>query len=160
MRRYWLMKSEPSAYSIDDLQREKRAHWDGIRNYQARNLMRDTMSVGDLALFYHSNAKPTGVAGLCRICSGPYADPTQFLPDSPYYDPKSARDAPRWALVDVEFVEKFAEVVTLQTLKAHADALEGLMVIQRGARLSIQPVELTHLRFILDLASARTRVPD
>ena len=154
--RHWLMKSEPGAYSIDDLERERRAEWDGIRNYQARNIMRDDMKVGDPVLFYHSNARPPGVVGLARVASEPYPDPTQFDPDSRYFDPKSEPDAPRWILVDVEHVETFPRMVPLPELRADP-ALAGMMLLQKGSRLSIQPVSAPHFRRILKLAGARTR---
>ncbi|MGF1469406.1 MAG: EVE domain-containing protein [Sandaracinaceae bacterium] len=157
-RRYWLMKSEPGTYSIDDLEREGRTPWDGVRNYQARNYMWHEMAVGDLAFFYHSSAKPPGVAGVCRVCSEPYPDPTQFEPDGPYYEPKASEDDPRWYLVDVEFVERFDEPVGLPVLKAHAAELDGLMVIKKGIRFSVQPVEKGHFRRVLKLAGARTKI--
>ncbi len=156
-KRHWLMKSEPGAYSIDDLERERRAEWDGIRNYQARNIMRDDMKVRDPVLFYHSNAKPPGVVGLARVASEPYPDPTQFDPDSRYFDPKSDPDAPRWILVDVEHVETFPRMVALPELRADP-ALAGMMLLQKGSRLSIQPVSAPHFRHILKLAGARTRL--
>lgn len=157
-RKYWLVKSEPGTYSIDDLERDGRAEWDGVRNYQARNTMRDEMAIGDLVLFYHSNAKPPGVAGVARVCSDAYDDPTQFDRKSPYFDPKSTKDAPRWQLVDVEHVETFDEVLGLDVLKAHADELDGLMVIKRGIRFSVQPVQKPHFRRILKMAGAKTKV--
>lgn len=155
-KKYWLMKSEPESYSIDDLERDGSEPWDGVRNYQARNFMRD-MAVGDLALFYHSNAKPPGVAGLCRISKEAYPDPTQFDKKSKYYDPKSKRDDPRWSLVEVSFVEKFAEEVPLQTLKDTPE-LEGMRVTQKGARLSVQPVEKKHFQRVLKMAKAKTKL--
>lgn len=151
------MKSEPDVYSIDDLQRDGTESWEGVRNYQARNFMRD-MAVGDLALFYHSNAKPPGIAGLARICREAYPDDTQFDPKSQYFDPKSKKDEPRWSMVDVEFVEKFNELLSLQTLK-DTGALEGMRVIQKGSRLSVQPVDLAHFKKVLKLAKAKTRIP-
>jgi predicted RNA-binding protein with PUA-like domain len=161
-RRYWLMKSEPDVFSIDDLEHRKREPWDGVRNYQARNFMRDEMAVGDLVLFYHSNATPPGVAGVARIACAAYPDPSAFDPDSKYYDPKSDPDEPRWWLVDVEFVEKFAEVVSLDALKAAAktenDPLDGMLVVRRGQRLSVQPVDKAHFIAVLRMAGAKTRV--
>lgn len=153
----WLMKSEPDVYSIDDLARERRGDWEGVRNYQARNHLR-AMRKGDLALFYHSSTEPPGVAGLARICGEARSDPTQFDPKSPYYDPKSTPGAPRWSLVDVEFVEKFPVFVALAQLKADR-ALEGMLVTRRGMRLSVQPVEPAHFQRALELASAKTRMP-
>jgi predicted RNA-binding protein with PUA-like domain len=154
---FWLMKSEPDVYSIDDLAREGVGTWEGVRNYQARNHMRD-MRVGDWALLYHSNAKPSGVAGLMRIHREAYVDDTQFDPKSPYYDPKSSREAPRWDRVDVSFVEKFPTFVSLDQLKADP-ACEGMLVIKRGMRLSVQPVEPGHFRHVLKLAGSKTRIP-
>src|SRR5690606_21639677 len=124
-RKYWLFKSEPSVYSIDQLVADGRTMWDGVRNYQARNLMRDEMKPGDLGLFYHSSCDTIGVAGLCRVASEPYPDPTQFDPKSKYHDPGSKPDDPRWILVDVEPVERFDDVVPLARLKDDA-ALEGM----------------------------------
>lgn len=145
------MKSEPRVYSIQDLARDGREGWEGVRNYQARNLMRDELRVGDLALFYHSNAKPPGVAGVARICREAYPDDTQFDPQSHYYDPRSDRDHPRWVCVDVEHVETFPDLVSLPTLKAEP-ALADMLVTQRGSRLSVQPVGERHFRHVLALA--------
>ena len=156
-RRYWLMKSEPSVYSIEDLERDGRTMWEGVRNYQARNFMRDDMAVGDLMLFYHSSAKPMGVAGIGKICSKPYADPTQHDPKSSYYDPKSDPEESRWQLVDVAFEERFEEVLMLSTIKADA-SLADMLVVQRGQRLSVQPVDKSHFKRILKLAGAKKRI--
>lgn len=150
------MKTEPGTYSIDDLERGGTEPWDGVRNYQARNFMRD-MAQGDLAIFYHSSAEPTGAVGVCRICREAYPDPTQFNKKSKYYDPKSKKDDARWSLVDVEFVEKFGETVSLQALKEDSK-LEGMRVTQKGSRLSVQPVEKGHFKRVLKMASAKTRV--
>jgi len=150
------MKSEPDTYSIDHLKRDGSEPWDGVRNYQARNFMRE-MVVGDLALFYHSNAKPPGVAGICRISKEAYPDPTQFDEKSSYYDPKSKKEDPRWSLVEVSFVEKFDQEIPLQTLKETAQ-LEGMRVTQKGSRLSVQPVEKKHFKHVLKMAKAKTKV--
>lgn len=155
-RHYWLMKSEPDAFSIDDLQNTESEPWDGVRNYQARNFMRE-MRPGDLMLFYHSNAKPSGVAGIGRIVSEPYADPTQFDPDSKYYDPKATKDEPRWQLVDVEFVEKLDEVLDLKSMKEDPGLAE-MLVTRKGSRLSITPVDKKHFKRVLKLAKATTKV--
>jgi predicted RNA-binding protein with PUA-like domain len=155
-RKLWLMKSEPDVYSIDDLARDRRQSWDGVRNYQARNFMRE-MAVGDLAIFYHSSAKPPGAAGLCRVCREAYPDHTQFDQKSEYYDPKSDEASPRWWMVDVEFVEKFPELVPLQALKDDPK-LEGMRVTQKGSRLSVQPVEKAHFKRLLQLAKAKTKL--
>jgi predicted RNA-binding protein with PUA-like domain len=145
------MKSEPGCYSIDDLARDKSTFWDGVRNYQARNFIRDDMRVGDQVLFYHSNADPTGVAGLARVASKSYPDHTAFDPKNDHYDPKSRVDEPTWMMVDVAFVEKFQEVLTLADLKSRPE-LDGMMVIQRGSRLSVQPVEEKHFKQVVALA--------
>ena len=147
---YWLMKSEPDAYSIDDLERDGREMWDGIRNYQARNMMRDDMRVGDKAIFYHSACKEPAAVGIMKIASKPYADPTQFDPESKYYDPKSNEDDPRWQLVDVEFVRKFSRALTLKELRAQP-GLEEMILLRRGNRLSIMPVEKQHWDQLLGL---------
>lgn len=148
---YWLMKSEPDAYSIDDLARDGKTYWDGIRNYQARNFIRDDMRIGDRVLYYHSNAKPPGIVGIAEVVSEAYPDPTQFDASSKYYDPKSSPDDPRWLLVDIAFVARFDEIVSLTALKEDA-ALDGMLVIRRGQRLSVQPVEERHYVHVLDVA--------
>ncbi len=147
---YWLMKSEPDAYSIDDLERDGREMWDGIRNYQARNMMRDDMKIGDEVFFYHSNCKEPGIVGIARVVSKPYPDPTQFDSKSKYYDPKSDPDDPRWCLVDVEFVRKTERNVTLSEIKS-AKGLDGLILTRKGNRLSIMPVSKKHWNKILSL---------
>ncbi len=145
------MKSEPNCYSIDDLERDKTEHWDGVRNYQARNFMRDEMKINDLVFFYHSNAKPTGIAGIAKVCKTGYPDHTAFDPKSDHPDPKSDPNNPRWFMVDVEFVKKFDSVVSLQTLKQQV-FLEDMKLLQKGNRLSVMPVEKKHWDFIMDLA--------
>lgn len=147
---YWLMKSEPDVYSIDDLQRDGREMWDSIRNYQARNMMRDDMRIGDEIFFYHSNCKVPAIAGISRVASEPYPDPTQFDPDSKYFDPKSDKDDPRWMLVDVEFVNKLPKPITLARIKAHP-GLDDMILTRRGNRLSIMPVSKEHWDLILSL---------
>jgi predicted RNA-binding protein with PUA-like domain len=138
-KKYWLMKSEPGSYSIEDLERDGRTCWEGVRNYQARNLMRDEMAAGDLVLFYHSSTDPAGVAGIARIEQAAYPDHFAFDRRSEYYDPKSSPESPAWMMVDVGFVERFCGVVTLADLKANPQ-LADMMVTKRGARLSVQPV--------------------
>jgi len=150
-KQYWLMKSEPDVYSIDDLARDGRTCWDGVRNYQARNFMRDRMRVGDAVLFYHSNAKPPGVAGLARVCREAYPDHSAFDVNDPHYDPKSDPDKPRWFMVDLEFVERFDELLPLDELKSDPK-LEGMLVIQKGQRLSVQPVEPAHFKHVVKRA--------
>ena len=146
----WLMKSEPETYSIDDLERDGREMWDSIRNYQARNMMRDAMRIGDDVFFYHSNCKEPAIVGIARVASEPYPDPTQFDPDSKYFDPKSNADDPRWLLVDVEFVRKLSRKLTLTELKTQS-GLDGLILARRGNRLSIMPVDKQHWNRILSL---------
>ncbi|MEZ5289714.1 MAG: EVE domain-containing protein [Vicinamibacterales bacterium] len=136
--RHWLMKCEPSAYTIDDLARDGVTSWEGVRNYQARNLMRDQMQVGDPVLFYASNADPSGVTGLARIVRAGYPDHSAWTPGHPYYDPASRPSSPVWFMVDVGFVERFPAVVSLETLKA-TRGLARMMVTQKGSRLSVQP---------------------
>lgn len=151
-KQYWLMKSEPDEYSIDDLARDKRAPWFGVRNYQARNFMRDQMRVGDEVLFYHSSCPEPGVAGLARVASAAYPDATQFDTKSPYYDPKASTDNPRWVLVDVTFVQQFKHVVTLSQLR-HAASLKQLIILRPGNRLSITPVTKREFDAIKRLAA-------
>ena len=138
---YWLMKSEPGEFSIDDLkQRPGRTEpWDGVRNYQARNMLRDAMAPGDLAFFYHSNCDEPGIVGIMRIASRGYPDPTAFDPDDKHHDPKSDPDQPRWYLVDVTFRRKLKRTITLAELKQHK-ALRGMQLLQKGNRLSVMPV--------------------
>lgn len=136
---FWLLKSDISDYTIDDLQRDGFTHWDGVRNYQARNYMRDKMSVGDLALFYHSNASPPGVAGICRICGEPVPDYTAWDPKSDHYDKRSSPEHPIWEMVEVEFVQKFAHFVSITEMR-NQEKLKEMKVLRRGSRLSILPI--------------------
>jgi predicted RNA-binding protein with PUA-like domain len=146
--RYWLMKSEPDEASIDDLAHapHRTLPWTGVRNYQARNFMRDTMSIGDGVLFYHSSCPEPGIAGLARVSSTAYPDPTQFDPESTYYDARSTHENPRWMLVDVVFDKKCA-LIPLAALRAH-EALADMRVLAKGNRLSITPVTETEWAFI------------
>jgi predicted RNA-binding protein with PUA-like domain len=155
-RRYWLMKSEPDVFSIDDLERKGESDWDGVRNYQARNFMRDEMRTGDRVLFYHSNARPPGVAGIAEVSRESHPDHTAWDPDSPYHDPGSSRERPRWFMVSVCFVEKFPAVVPLDTLKT-VPALTGMKVIQRGMRLSVQPVTAEEFQTVVRLGRQKGR---
>lgn len=148
---YWLMKSEPSAFSIDDLAAKGREHWDGVRSFQARNNMM-AMKLGDRAFFYHSSADPPGVAGVCEIVREAYPDHTQFDPASRYYDERSTEANPRWHMVDVAFVEKFPRLVPLEELK-HTPGLESMMVTKRGARLSVQSVSDAEWEIVTHLAT-------
>ena len=148
--RYWLMKSEPDEASIDDLANapSRTLPWTGVRNYQARNFMRDTMQLGDGVLFYHSSCPEPGIAGLARVVSRAYPDPTQFDPKSDYFDPKSTRESPRWMLVDVEFVKK-TRLIPLGELRTHSQ-LADMRVLAKGNRLSITPVTEAEWRFITE----------
>ncbi len=150
MARYWLMKSEPDTFSIDDLARVGTEPWTGVRNYLARNYMRDEMRVGDGVLFYHSSCAEPGVAGLAEVASEAYPDPTQFDRKSDYHDPKSTPEQPRWQLVDVAFTRKLARTITLAELKADP-RLDGFALLQRGNRLSILPVTKAQWNRILSL---------
>ncbi|WP_312325357.1 EVE domain-containing protein [Stenotrophomonas sp.] len=151
-KRYWLMKSEPDAFSIDDLKRVVQEPWNGVRNYQARNFMRDGMKVGDGILFYHSNTKVPGIVGLATVATEAYPDDTQFDPKSDYYDPKATRETPRWLLVDVAFERKLRDTISLDEIKLHADALgEGFALTARGNRLSIIPVTAAQWKLLLSL---------
>lgn len=138
-KRFWLLKSEPDCYSIDDLARDGATTWTGVRNYQARNYMRDDMKPGDGVLFYHSSAQPPGVAGLAEIAAPGYPDQTALDPKDDHYDPKATPENPIWMTVDVKFVKKLASVIPLNELKEQP-GLERMMVIQKGSRLSVQPV--------------------
>lgn len=149
-RRYWLMKSEPDTFSIDDLQRVRTEPWNGVRNYQARNYMRDGMKVGDGVLFYHSNTAVPGIVGLATIAAEAYPDPTQFDPKSDYYDAKSSREDPRWLLVDVAFERKLSRTISLDEIKARAEELgEDFALTRRGNRLSVLPVSAAQWKLLL-----------
>lgn len=150
---YWLMKSEPDCFSIDDLaSRPKQTEkWDGVRNYQVRNMFRDQMKQGDQAFFYHSSCKVPGIYGVMTITSNAYPDPTQFDPKSDHYDPKSKQEEPRWLLVDVRFERKLKVPITLSTLREHERDLHGLLLLAPGSRLSITPVKPAHWNYILKL---------
>jgi predicted RNA-binding protein with PUA-like domain len=153
--RYWLMKSEPSTFGIDDLARAKRktTSWDGVRNFQARNFMRDDMQVGDLAFFYHSSCDVPGIVGVMKVVKAAHPDQTAFDKTDDHYDPDSDPTNPRWYSVDVQLERKFDAVITLDALRAHANgALSELLILRRGNRLSITPVSKTDWRFILSLA--------
>jgi len=146
---YWLMKTEPDEFSIDALAKKKVEPWSGVRNYQARNYLRE-MRVGDGVLFYHSSCEVPGVVGVATVAAEAHPDPTQFDPNSDYFDAKSARENPRWSLVDVKFKRKLKRVITLTELKAHRE-LKDLILIRPGNRLSVLPVSKAHWDFILDL---------
>lgn len=151
VRRYWLMKTEPDGFSIDDLQRVGIEPWNGVRNYQARNHMRQ-MRTGDGVLFYHSSCAIPGIVGIAKVASDAYPDPTQFDPKSPYHDPRSTREEPRWSLVDVAFERKLTRTIPLEEIKRHADDLgEGFALVQRGSRLSVMPVSAAQWSLLLSL---------
>ncbi|MGE5522744.1 MAG: EVE domain-containing protein [Rhodospirillaceae bacterium] len=147
--RYWLIKSEPDAYSIDDLKRDRKTPWTGVRNYQARNFMRDQMKPGDRAFFYHSNCEEPGIVGIAEVASTAYPDETQFDRKSKYYDETATREAPRWLHVDFKFVKKIPPI-TLEELRRHK-ALANMRVLARGNRLSITPVDPAEWEYIMGL---------
>ena len=151
MKKYWLMKSEPNVYSIDDLKKDKTTYWDGVRNYQARNFLRDEIKKGDEVLFYHSNAEPPGIAGVAKVTKDGYPDPSAFDKKSKYFDTKSKKEKPTWFVVDIQFSKKFKEILALNDLK-EVKALEGMPLLQRGQRLSVQPVSEKQWQTILKLA--------
>ncbi len=144
------MKSEPDCYSIDDLKRDKITHWDGVRNYQARNMMRDIMKIGDMVFFYHSNAKPPGIVGVAEVCKESYPDFTAFDPESDHPCQKSTPDSPIWFMVDIRFKLKFNDIVPLETLKKFSE-IDGMQLLRKGNRLSVMPVNKDHWEFILQL---------
>jgi predicted RNA-binding protein with PUA-like domain len=150
-KHYWLMKTEPDGFSIDDLRKVGTEPWTGVRNYQARNFMR-SMQVGDGVLFYHSSTEIPGIYGLAEVASAPYPDPTQFDRKSPYFDPKATHEQPRWDLVDVRYVRTLRQPIALSTIREHADALgEDFALIRRGARLSVLPVTAAQWKLLLSL---------
>jgi predicted RNA-binding protein with PUA-like domain len=149
---YWLMKSEPNAFSIDDLARcpDQTEHWDGVRNYQARNMLRDEMKLGDLVFFYHSNCDSPGISGIAQVVREGYPDFSAFDPDNKHFDDKSDPQNPRWFMVDVQLVRKFKRLISLHELKLH-EQLHGMQLLRRGNRLSIMPVSSEHWAYILRL---------
>lgn len=147
----WLCKTEPDVYSIDDLRRDGTTGWEGVRNYQARNFMRDGMAPGDRVLVYHSNADPAGVAGIAEVVGEAIPDPTQFDPKSEFHDPKSSRAAPRWLMRRLRFVERFGRVVTLEELRADP-ACGTMMALRPGNRLSVTPVTAAEFRAVCRMA--------
>jgi predicted RNA-binding protein with PUA-like domain len=149
---FWLMKTEPDVFGIDHLHKRPKQteHWDGVRNYQARNMLRDQMQVGDQVFFYHSNCATPGIVGIARIVRAGYPDHTALDPESKYHDPKSAPDNPRWFMVDVKFERKFSRTITLDELKTHP-ALEDMLLLRRGNRLSVMPVSESQWQYILGL---------
>lgn len=154
--KYWLMKTEPTSYSIQDLAKEKKqtTHWDGVRNYQARNSMRDDMRVGDKVLVYHSNANPPAVAGVARIVRESYPDHTSWDPDHKHYDPKSTAQNPRWFMVDIKLEQIFDEPIPLDELRG-VSALKEMELLRKGSRLSVQPVRKPEFDAVLKLAKKK-----
>ncbi|MEX0931241.1 MAG: EVE domain-containing protein [Candidatus Paceibacterota bacterium] len=150
---YWLLKSEPSSYSIDNLQSDKKTEWSGVRNYQARNFMKK-MEVGDLVLFYHSNTAPIGVVGSAKVVSCAHPDSTAFDTNDSHYDPKSTKEKPIWECVDIAFVEKCKRVISLEEIK-NDTKLSGMVVAQKGSRLSVQPVSKKHFERIVSLSKKK-----
>lgn len=148
--KYWLMKSEPDVYSIETLQKDKHTLWEGVRNYQARNFMMKDMQVGDEVLFYHSNATPPGVAGLARVSKIATPDPLQFDKKSDYFDAKATKEKPIWFCVQVEFVKKFKNFISLEDLRQN-EKLQDMLVLQKGSRLSVQPVDKKHFEIVKKL---------
>ena len=147
-KNYWLIKSEPSSYSIEDFKRDKTTLWEGVRNYQARNFMRDEMEKGDLALFYHSSTEVPGVYGVAEIISDPLPDMTQFAPKSPYFDEKATKTKPTWMLRRFKYLMTLKNPVTLEDIRKNK-ALLGILVARKGTRLSVQPVKMAHFKAIL-----------
>lgn len=147
MSQYWLMKSEPDAFSIDDLKQQGPSPWDGVRNYQARNFMKD-MKIDDLVFFYHSSCKPAGIAGIAKVTRSAYPDHTSWDPNSAYYDPKSTKESPRWFMVDIELVEKFPVLIPLSSLKQDPE-LTDMALLKKGSRLSVMPIVESHWQHIL-----------
>ena len=150
---HWLLKTEPNLFSIDDLRTAEVEPWDGIRNYQARNFLRDDFKPGDKVFIYHSREQPIGIAGEAEVASAGYPDPTQFQPQEKYHDPKSDPTNPRWFLADIKFVRKYARVLTLPELKAVPE-LADMVLVQKGSRLSVQPVAAAEWQFIQNMANS------
>lgn len=152
MSNYWLFKTEPESYSIDDLKKDKKTFWNGVRNYQARNFLRDDIQPGDRVLFYHSNAEPPAIVGVAKVVKAGYGDPTALDPNSDYYDAKATKDEPRWYMVDIAFESKFAQPLALESLRSVA-ALKEMELLRKGSRLSVQPVRKAEFDAILKLAA-------
>jgi predicted RNA-binding protein with PUA-like domain len=152
MKNHWIVKSEPAVYSIDDLKRDGSTHWDGVRNFQARNFMRDRMRLDDLVLFYHSNSSPPEVVGLARVSREGYPDHTAYDPHDLHFDPKATPENPIWSMVEITFVEKFEHAISLAQLRDDP-ALDGLLLTQRGSRLSVMPLLEAHFHRIISLTS-------
>jgi predicted RNA-binding protein with PUA-like domain len=149
-RKYWLLKTEPTTFSFDDLWKapKRTTSWDGVRNFQARNMLRDQMQEGDLVFIYHSSTDPTGIVGIAEVVRSGYPDATQFDPKDSHYDPRSKKESPSWYVVDVKAVEKFPEIVTLERLR-QMKGLEGMVLLKKGSRLSVQPVSASEWKAIV-----------
>ncbi len=154
---YWLVKSEPEEFSISELRKKRTIGWEGVRNFQARNYMRDLMKKGDLVFFYHSNAEPSGIAGIARVSRESHPDPSQFERHSDYFDPKSKPESPTWMMVELEFVEEFAELLPLELLKQQK-TLASMPLVQKGTRLSVMPVSPAEWEAVLKLACGSARL--
>lgn len=139
MPNYWLIKSEPDVYSIDDLEKDKKTYWDGVRNYQARNFLRDEIKIGDKVIFYHSNSEPPSAVGICEVVKEGYPDFTAFDPENPHYDPKSKKEAPTWFMVDIKLVKKFSHPVSIDEMRKNKK-LQNMKLLQKGNRLSVIPL--------------------
>jgi len=150
--KYWLMKSEPSVYGIDDLRRDRRTSWGGVRNYQVRNMFRDDFATGDRAFFYHSSCEEPGIVGTMKVLGKAYPDPAQFDPESEYFDPRSRPESPAWLAVDVQFQRRYPQPLSLDVLRRHP-ALESMLILRRGNRLSVTPVTEAEARVLLSLAA-------
>ena len=148
---YWLIKSEPDCYSIDDLKKDKKIPWNGVRNYQARNYMRDHMKLGDVALFYHSSTKLTGIYGVAKVVSKPHADVSATDPKDEHFDPKSTKEKPVWVLVDVSYIETFQRLVSIEEMRSHEE-LEAMVLLQKGSSLSVSPVTKKEFEYIKTLS--------
>ena len=151
-KHYWLMKSEPDVYSIDRLKQDKKTPWEGVRNYQARNFMTKDMQPGDEVLFYHSSTEPPGIAGMAKVSKKAFPDPTQFDSRSDYYDKKATVENPIWFCVEIEFTKKFAKLISLDQIKKEK-SLNEMLVLKKGQRLSVQPVDEKHFKHILKMAA-------
>ncbi len=154
MPNYWLFKSEPDCYSIDDLKRDRKTFWDGVRNYQARNLLRDSIQPGDGVLFYHSSCDPMAIVGTAEVVRGGYPDHTAFDPAADHFDPKSKEESPTWFMVDIRFGQKFQNPVLRESLKGDK-RLSKMMLLQQGSRLSVQPVTAEEWRIVHEIAGVR-----
>ena len=154
MSKFWLIKSEPSEFSIEDLEKSKNqtTYWDGVRNYQARNFIRDEMKMGDKVLFYHSNAEPNAIVGICEVVREAYPDHTQFDPKHNHYDPKADKKNPPWFMIDIKFEKKFKKQVTLEDIKSNSK-LSKMRLVERGNRLSVMPVTKEEIEEILKMSN-------